>query len=132
MKIQIDSNRRAALVPGDVININLNPTAGHETQKWRPCIVISEGGLNQLSTTVQVVPLTSGSGAIMRLFPKLETHQNNCNVYGTAIVTQMRAVDPVARQAELIGQVTDQDFMDALRLRIAACFGITIELLDPQ
>ena len=131
MMIQITEATRKTLKPGDIIRVALDPTVGSETQKTRPAIVLTEEQLNSASRTVVVVPLTSGSGTIMRLFPQLDSSQNDCNVHGTAILTQMRGLDPVARSAVLIGAVTDQAFIDSLRLNLAAIFGITLNLLDP-
>lgn len=130
MATKINDNQRKQLEAGDILYITLDPTAGGETQKRRRCIVISPQALNAVSSTVLVIPVTEGKGSIMRLFPQLEANQNDCNLQGTAILTQMRGVDPVARQGELAGKVTDGAFMDDLRIRLAAIFGINVELLD--
>jgi len=131
MKTTITEAVRKILKPGDIIRVALDPTVGSETQKTRPAIVLTEQQLNSVSRTVVIVPLTSGNSAVIRLFPELDPTQNNCNIHGTAILTQMRAVDPVARSAVLIGSVTDQSFLESVRLKIAAMFGITLSLLDP-
>ncbi|WP_417661235.1 type II toxin-antitoxin system PemK/MazF family toxin [Pseudomonas sp.] len=131
MMTQITETTRKTLKPGDIIRVALDPTVGSETQKTRPAIVLTEEQLNSVSRTVVVVPLTSGTGSIMRLFPQVDPTQNDCNAHGTAILTQMRGLDPVARGAELIGAITDQALLDSIRLHLAAMLGITLNLLDP-
>ncbi|MFB8832041.1 hypothetical protein ACE0DR_28280 [Azotobacter sp. CWF10] len=68
----------------------------------------------------------------MRLFPVLDPTQNDCGMYGSAVITQMRALDPVARQGQLLGRIIDSAFLDAVRLNLAATLGITLDLLDPR
>ncbi|GAB3392056.1 type II toxin-antitoxin system PemK/MazF family toxin [Azotobacter armeniacus] len=123
---------RKQLKPGDLIRIALDPTVGSETQKTRPCIVLTEQALNAVSRTIIVVPLSTGSGPIMRLFPVLDPTQNDCGMHGSAVVTQMRALDPVARQGQWLGRITDPAFLEAVRLNLAATLGITLDLLDPR
>lgn len=123
---------RKQLKPGDLIRIALDPTVGSETQKTRPCIVVSEQALNAVSRTILVVPLSTGSGPIMRLFPVLDPTQNDCGMQGSAVLTQMRALDPVARQGQLLGRITAPAFLEAVRVNLAAALGITLDLLDPR
>ncbi|SER84271.1 mRNA interferase MazF [Azotobacter beijerinckii] len=123
---------RKRLKPGDLIRIALDPTVGSETQKTRPCIVMTEQALNAVSRTIIVVPLSTGGGPIMRLFPVLDPTQNDCGMQGSAVLTQMRALDPVARQGQLLGRITDPAFLEAVRVNLAAALGITTDLLDPR
>ena len=132
MKIQITEANRKKLMPGDIIWVALDPAAGSETQKTRPCIVLTAQALNNVSRTILVVPLSTGSGAIMRLFPRLTESQNDCRMQGTAVLTQIRAIDPVARGAQLIGKITAPDFLEAVQINLAAVLGITVELLDRE
>ena len=43
----------------DVFLVNLDPTVGHETQKTRPCLVISPDEMNRHISTVFVAPVTT-------------------------------------------------------------------------
>lgn len=130
MKKKITEAVRKKLKIGDVIWSSLDPTLGSETQKDRPCIVLSAQQMNEASLTVTVVPLSSGQGSIMRLFPSLSPSQNDCNVHGAAVLSQIRSIDPVARNAYLIGTITDQAFIEDVQIRLAAILGITTGLLD--
>ena len=44
---------------GDIFLANLNPTVGHEIQKTRPVIIVSNNTNNTHAGTVTVVPVTS-------------------------------------------------------------------------
>lgn len=46
---------------GEVWLCALDPTAGHEIQKTRPCLIVSPDELNARLPTIIVAPLTSGS-----------------------------------------------------------------------
>jgi len=50
----------AAVSRGDVFLIALNPTRGQETQKTRPCVVVSPDELNAPMCSFIVAPLTTG------------------------------------------------------------------------
>ena len=45
----------------DVYLINLDPTAGHEIKKKRPCLVISPDEMNDNLQTVTIAPMTTKS-----------------------------------------------------------------------
>ncbi len=45
----------------DVLLVRLDPTVGHETQKTRPCVVLSPDLLNSRLQTCVIAPLTTGS-----------------------------------------------------------------------
>jgi mRNA interferase MazF len=45
----------------DVYLINLDPTAGHEIKKTRPCLVISPDEMNDNLLTVTIAPMTTKS-----------------------------------------------------------------------
>jgi mRNA interferase MazF len=46
---------------GDIWSAHLDPTAGGEIQKTRPCVVISPADMNAHLRTVIVAPMTTGS-----------------------------------------------------------------------
>jgi mRNA interferase MazF len=47
----------------EVYFINLDPTAGYEVKKTRPCLIISPGELNAHLKTVIIAPMTTKSHA---------------------------------------------------------------------
>ena len=71
----------------DIVLVKLNPTAGSEIQKTRPCIIISPNEMNVLKTII-IAPMTSkGFDFIFR--PKIKFEDKN----GLILLDQIRAVD---------------------------------------
>ena len=44
---------------GDVVWVNLDPSAGHEQGKRRPVVVVSNDAYNRFNNLTMVVPITS-------------------------------------------------------------------------
>jgi len=44
---------------GEIYWVNLDPTIGSETQKTRPCLIVSNDIGNEMSPIVMVAPITS-------------------------------------------------------------------------
>lgn len=89
---------------GEVIKINLNPTAGREqTDNARPCLVISNTQYNaQRRGIVIVMPITGTIRPdIKTMVPLLET----AKVYGSVIAEQVRTVDLNTRWWTTTGEV---------------------------
>lgn len=123
---------REQLEPGDLVKVNLDPVVGSETANYRPCMVISDQAFNAVSRTVTIVPITHGAGKIMRMFPILSSSQNDAGIDGTLVLTQLTSLDLVERGAFLVGKITDPTILSDVRLRLAACLGITASLLDDE
>lgn len=54
---------KAEYVRGDVWLVTLDPTAGSEIRKTRPCVVISPTEMNRHLQTVIAAPMTTGNRA---------------------------------------------------------------------
>lgn len=85
---------------GEVWLVNLDPAAGSELSKSRPCAVVSPDVLNSRLKTVVVVPLTS----VRRNWPHRPGVCFN-GVEGDAATDQVRAVDK-ARLARRLGALS--------------------------
>lgn len=126
MNIQLTQETAHQLELGDIIKLDLDPTVGHEQQSKRPCIVLSVQPWNQvIRGFVFVVPLT---GTVHpnpnSLYPRLEKHQTDCGVYGTALLDQIRSIDCLGRKGTLIGKVTDPQVIDDLRMSVCQIMGV--------
>jgi mRNA interferase MazF len=82
------------LVRGTVVLLDPSPVVGHEQERSRPCVVISdpEVAASQRYPLVCVVPLTgtAGSGA---LYPLLRPGPSGLARASFALVDQLRSVD---------------------------------------
>lgn len=79
---------------GDVFDARLSPTEGSEQAGVRPVIVVSRNAINQHSTVIVVVPLTSASN-IKRSYPNnvlIHQGEGGLNVDSVALGGQVRAV----------------------------------------
>jgi mRNA interferase MazF len=73
---------------GDVFLVSLDPTAGREIKKTRPCLVVSPNELNDHLSTYIVAPMTTGG----RPYP----FRVPCRFEKTAgfiVIDQIRTVD---------------------------------------
>jgi mRNA interferase MazF len=108
---------------GDIIEVNFNPTVGHESQKRRPALVVSVGHFNNVVSSLTVVcPITStvnGHPLHIELAPE------NI-VSGCVCVEQMRAIDlnNPALGAEHLGSSIDSVTMSSVLDAIGAVFDI--------
>jgi mRNA interferase MazF len=74
---------------GDVYWVKLNPTVGSETQKIRPCLIVSNNAQNKKSARVIIAPITS---QIKSLYP-FEAKIIVAEKEGKAMLDQIRTVD---------------------------------------
>ncbi|MEI3377715.1 MAG: type II toxin-antitoxin system PemK/MazF family toxin [Coriobacteriales bacterium] len=108
---------------GDIIEVNFNPTVGHEPQKKRPALVVSVGYFNNVISSLAVVcPITS----MVNDHPlHIRIAEGNA-VGGCVCVEQLRAIDlnNVARAAEPLDASMDAKTMSSVLDAIGAVFGI--------
>ncbi|NTU42945.1 MAG: type II toxin-antitoxin system PemK/MazF family toxin [Nitrospirales bacterium] len=86
----------------DVSLINLDPTIGHETQKTRPCVVISPDEMNRNIQAVIIARMTTKSHAYptrVRLSFQDKT--------GWVVLDQLRTVDR-KRLVKRLGGIGDE------------------------
>ncbi len=84
----------------DVFLISLDPAAGHEIKKTRPCLIISPNEMNDNISTVIIAPMTSRS----RRYPT----RVNCvfqEIHGQVVLDQIRTVDKT-RLVKKLGQIS--------------------------
>lgn len=108
---------------GDIIEVNFNPTVGHEPQKRRPALIVSVGYFNNvISSLVVVCPITSMVNDHPLHIPIAEGN----GIAGCVCVEQLRAIDlsNAARDAELLDRSMDAKTMSSVLDAIGAVFGI--------
>lgn len=108
---------------GDLIEVDFNPTVGHEPAKRRPALVVSTGHFNNVVSSLTVVcPITT---SVNRHPLHIELAPGNA-VCGCVCVEQMRAIDlgDSARSATHVGGAIDPATMSRVLDAIGAVFGI--------
>ena len=101
------------LEQGDIIEIDFNPSVGHEPAKTRPAVVVSVYGFNSRSSLTCIVPITS-----KRHDYPLHIEIEAEGVHGWACVEALRTVDVDHRGYRLVGYAGDaamKSIMSAIR-----------------
>ena len=83
-----------------IILVNLDPAAGSEIRKTRPCVIISPDEMNRHLRTVIIAPVTSRS----KNYPtRLKVRTGNKD--GRVVIDQIRAIDK-QRIVKVSGKLT--------------------------
>ena len=94
---------------GEIWLVNLDPTAGSEIRKTRPCVVVSPVEMHDHLRTVLVAPMTTAGGQAP--FRIDVTHGARKDLI---LVDQVRAVDKI-RLAKKLGVVSAKTLTAALK-----------------
>lgn len=86
---------------GDIIEVNFNPTVGHEPANKRPALVVSNYDFNISNSMTIVCPITN---RLKTFFLHFEIPSNNV-VSGSVVTEQVRAMDLEARKAIKLGEL---------------------------
>ena len=108
---------------GDIIEVNFDPTLGHEPQKRRPALVVSVSFFNNVLSSLAVVcPITSTKNGHPL---HVEIPEGNV-VQGCVCIEAMRAIDleDPGRAARSLGQPLDCETMAKVLDGIGGVFGI--------
>ncbi len=104
---------------GDIVEVDLDPTVGHEPQKTRSALVISATDFNLKASLTVVAPITSLDNG----YPMHVRLGDEDDARGCVCVEQLRAIDLAARKTEYLGTASEET-MDAVLTRVGAVFGI--------
>ena len=108
---------------GDFIEVNFNPTLGHEPQRLRPALVVSDSYFNNVVSSLTVVcPITSNDN---RHPLHVRIREGNA-VSGFVCVEALRAIDLATgkREVSRLGSSIDEKTMAEVLEKIGAVFGI--------
>ena len=111
------------LEQGDIIELNFDPTYGHEPQKRRPALVVSVGHFNNVVSSLTVVcPITSTANG----HPLHVELPDDGPVHGCVCVEAIRSLDlsDPRRGARSLDVYADQETMSRVLDAIGAMFDI--------
>ena len=89
---------------GDIIEVDFNPTVGHEPANKRPALVVSNYEFNISNSMTIVCPITNRLKDFFLHFKLPDTTE----ITGSIVSEQLRAVDLEARQARKIAALDDE------------------------
>lgn len=107
---------------GDVYDARLNPIEGSEQGGVRPVVIVSRNAINQYSSVVVVVPMTSATN-IKKLYPYnvlIEVGDGGLTAASVALGGQMRAISKtrLLRKRGTLSLETMQAIERALRITL--------------
>ena len=102
---------------GDIIKLDLSPTAGHEQSGYRPAVVVSNDFAISKTNMVYIAPITNA----VRNFPLHVILDDRTQTTGEILCEQVKAVDLNARSYTLIEHLPS-DLLEKVLTRILSCF----------
>ena len=93
----------SVLEQGDIIEVDFNPSMGHEPAKSCPAIVVTDYSFNSRSSLVGVVPIQSTNNG----YP-LHVPVDEMGLHGFACVEMARNIDVESRGCRHIGYADDK------------------------
>lgn len=92
---------------GDVVWADLDPSLGHEQNKRRPLIVVSNDSFNRNCSLTMTVPITSAdTGYPLHIdVGSVPTENGARPVHGYAEIEQLKSLDLDARNAAKVGSI---------------------------
>ena len=104
---------------GDIIKLNLSPTAGHEQSGYRPAVVVSNNFAITKTNVVYIAPITNAT----RFFPLHVALDARTKTTGVILCEQVKAVDLNTRDFTLVEQLPG-DILDKVLTCIISCFDV--------
>lgn len=92
---------------GDIYQVSLDPTAGHEQQGTRPVLLVSPDAFNALTGTPVVLPITTRGQFVRNLGFAVSLDTAGTRTKGIVRCDQPRALDLAARGGRQVEQVPD-------------------------
>ncbi len=96
------------VVRGTVLDIQLDPTVGHETAKTRPCVVI-QNDIGNAHSPVTIVAVITGAENVRKLYPvnvRVPQGEGGLTKDSVILCDQIRSVDE-RRFGTIHGVLTD-------------------------
>jgi mRNA interferase ChpB len=103
---------------GDIIELSLDPTLGHEVRGSRPVLVLSADAFNKASGLLLVAPITQGGTASREHGFSVTLMGSGTRTHGIVLCDQTRTVDARARtfrRIEKAPQALVAEALDAVR-----------------
>ena len=107
------------ILRGEIYWVNLNPTVGSEIKKRRPCLIVSNDIINEMSDIIIVAPITSQTKRVY----SCEVKSLIAKKTGKIMLHQCRAIDKSRLETKL--DHLDFDVMKLVDEAIKVTFGLS-------
>lgn len=105
---------------GDVVWVNLDPSAGHEQGKRRPVVVVSNDAYNRFNNLTMVVPITSSGEYPLHVNVGVIPTEDGLAIHGWAEIEQLKSLDLEARYGSVVGEL-DEETLDKITDMVLVC-----------
>ena len=107
---------------GDVVWADLDPAAGHEQNKRRPLVVVSNDKFNARCNLAMAVPVTSTDSGYPLHLPigRVPSEDGSAPIDGFAEIEQLKSLDLESRRAVRVGRI-DAPGMDRILSLVLGC-----------
>ncbi len=95
---------------GDVLLVQLDPTAGSDIRKTRPCLIVSPDELNDALSTLIVAPMTTGGHRYPFRVPCRFQNRN-----GFIVLDRLHTIDR-ARAVRRLGRISSRSLEKSLEI----------------
>jgi mRNA-degrading endonuclease toxin of MazEF toxin-antitoxin module len=106
---------------GDIFNVSLDPTQGHEQQGTRPVLIVSPERFNALTRVPIVVPITSGGKFARTAGFAVSLMTAGTRTTGVIRCDRPRPLDLEARRGRKVESVPE-NIMDEVLARLVPIF----------
>ena len=107
---------------GDIIKVDFGPSMGHEEDKFRPGLIVSNDDYNSYCGGIYLICPISHA----KEFPLHIDLPNGLNTDGKVLCEHIRSLDLGARKYKIVERVP-QDFMNSISDILKACIDVNVE-----
>lgn len=93
---------------GMIIDVNLDPTLGSETERIRPCIIVTNNTYNERVPVIQIIPITEWNEKKAKIITNIEifpSFANKLTKKSIADCLQTRPIDYRSRLIKIRGKL---------------------------
>ena len=108
---------------GEIYLINFDPTVGHEVNKKRPALILSNDIHNQYSPLITVAPLSSKTNKVYPFDIYIPKNTADLHENSKIMIIQLRSIDK-KRLINKIGNIEDKEIINKINKVISEHFGL--------
>jgi len=108
---------------GEIYLVNFDPTIGHEVNKKRPALILSNNIHNQYSPLITVVPLSSKTNKVYPFEIYISKTISKLHENSKIMIIQLRSIDK-RRLINKIGNIENNEIINKINKVIAEHFGL--------
>ena len=108
---------------GEIYLVNFNPTVGHEVNKIRPALILSNDIHNQYSPLITIAPLSSKTNKVYPFEIYISKTMADLHENSKIMIIQLRSIDK-KRLINKIGKIEDKETINKINQVITEHFDL--------